>query len=181
MFKKFTPDSMSGQSRVKASVARAIRSQLVEQYPMMEGVFEELIPKKAPVMVAKCQHHVSLVVCGGEVLFFQERNGPFFPTLRLLHQYPQMLPTVQVDKGAIKHIFKGANIMCPGLTSPGARMETPLEAETIVAVHAEGKELPLCIGMTKMSTDEIKKVNAGIGVELCHYLGDGLWKLHPFE
>ena len=26
---------------------------------------------------------------------------------------------MQVDKGAIKHVFTGANIMCPGLTSKG--------------------------------------------------------------
>jgi malignant T-cell-amplified sequence len=28
-----------------------------------------------------------------------------------------------------------------------------------------------------MSTDEIVKVNKGVGVEMVHYLGDGLWDL----
>ena len=36
---------------------------------------------------------------------------------------PNLLPRLQVDKGAIKFILSGANIMVPGLTSPGARMD----------------------------------------------------------
>jgi len=42
-----------------------------------------------------------------------------------------MLPHMQVDKGAIKFILSGANVMCPGITSPGARM-TDLQPETVV-------------------------------------------------
>ena len=31
-----------------------------------------------------------------------------------------MMPRLRVDTGAIKFVLSGANIMCPGLTSPGA-------------------------------------------------------------
>lgn len=37
----------------------------------------------------------------------------------------------QVDKGAIRFVLSGANIMCPGLTSPGAQM-TEVQKDTIV-------------------------------------------------
>lgn len=37
----------------------------------------------------------------------------------------------QVDKGAIKFVLSGANIMCPGLTSPGAVL-TPVDKGTTV-------------------------------------------------
>lgn len=33
-------------------------------------------------------------------LFWQYRDGPWLPTLRLLHRVPTMMPKVQVDKGA---------------------------------------------------------------------------------
>ncbi|PYD20137.1 RNA-binding protein, partial [Pseudomonas syringae pv. pisi] len=33
----------------------------------------------------------------------------------------------------------------------------------------------LAIGKLTMSTDEIKAKNKGVGIELLHYLGDGLW------
>ncbi len=40
-----------------------------------------------------------------------------FPSLRLVHKYPNMYPKFQVDKGAIKFVLKGANVMCKGLTN----------------------------------------------------------------
>lgn len=45
--------------------------------------------------------------------------------------------TVQVDKGAIKFILSGADIMCPGLTSPGASLPTDLPKEAIVVSIAK--------------------------------------------
>jgi len=92
-----------------------------------------------------------------------------------------MLPTVQVDRGAIRHILNGSNIMCKGLTSEKAAMDTELEEDVIVAVHAEGKELPLCIGRTAMSTEDIRTINADVGVYNIHHLDDGLWKMYPLE
>lgn len=76
------------------------------------------------------------------------------PTLRLLHRYPFFLPMEQVDKGAIRFVLSGANIMCPGLTSPGAQM-TPVEAGTVVAIMAEGKKLALAVGLTSLSTADM--------------------------
>ena len=64
---------------------------------------------------------------------------------------PDMMPKLRVDRGAIKFVLSGANIMCPGLTSPGASLIDDVAAETPVAIHAEGKELALAIGLTKLS------------------------------
>ena len=67
---------------------------------------------------------------------------------------PFLLPKLQVDKGAIRFVLSGANIMCPGLTSPGARM-TAVPEKTPVAIMAEGKQHALAVGLTKMSTDDM--------------------------
>lgn len=66
--------------------------------------------------------------------------------------------------------------MCPGLTSPGATIHDEVEAGEAVAIYAEGKETAMAVGMTNMSTKEMKEVNKGIGVENLHCLNDGLWK-----
>lgn len=68
---------------------------------------------------------------------------------------PDMLPKLQVDRGAIKFVLSGANIMCPGLTSKGARMDTDLPAGAVAAIMAEGKEHALAIGLLKMSTQDM--------------------------
>ena len=49
---------------------------------------------------------------------------------------PFFLPMEQVDKGAIRFVLSGANIMCPGLTSKGAKM-TPVEKGTVVVSFVE--------------------------------------------
>jgi PUA domain protein len=40
----------------------------------------------------------------------------------------------QVDRGAIKFVLSGANIMCPGLTSPGGVLDDEVEEETPVVM-----------------------------------------------
>lgn len=52
-----------------------------------------------------------------------------------------------------------------------------MDSETPVAIYAENKEYAMAIGITVMTTEEMRKINKGIGVELTHYLNDGLWKL----
>uniref|UniRef100_A0A7S3A8Q9 PUA domain-containing protein n=1 Tax=Rhodosorus marinus TaxID=101924 RepID=A0A7S3A8Q9_9RHOD len=178
MFKRFTAkDGISGQSQVKSSVQRGIRSKVLDQMRDIEPYIDDILPKKEKVVLAKCQNHVNVVTLNGDApLFFNERDGPYAPSIRLLHKYPFFLPKLQVDKGAIKFVLKGADVMCPGLTSPGARMDEEVEAGKIVAIHAEGKEHALAVGLTKLSTADIRSINKGIAVEMLHHVNDGLYK-----
>jgi PUA domain protein len=71
-------------------------------------------------------------------------------------------------------------MMCPGLTSAGGRLPPPEEAllaEAPVAIYAEGKEHAVGVGITKMTTEDMRKINKGVGVETVTYLGDDLWAL----
>merc|ERR1719272_1166747 len=122
MFKKFSQEEVTGSTQVKSSVTRGIKARAIETMPGIEDYIDELMPKKTAMFEVKCKDHIKLYAVAGEVLFFQQRGGPLYPTLKLLHQYPNLLVRQQVDKGAVKFILSGANIMCPGLTSPGANM-----------------------------------------------------------
>lgn len=71
-------------------------------------------------------------------------------------------------------------MMCPGMTSKGGYLppaESGLLAGTVVALHAEGKEHAVAIGVLKLSTEEIRTVNKNIGLETVTYLGDELWQV----
>ena len=50
-----------------------------------------------------------------------------------------------------------------------------------MAIYAEGKQHALAVGITKMSTADIKSVNKGIGVDTVHHLNDGLWHCVKFD
>lgn len=166
---------MSGVQQLKSSVQKGIRTKLLEQFPHIEQYVDVILPKKDAFKIIRwqvrlndtslqflftlcrlCSHdHIEILVNGnGDHLFFRQRDGPWMPSLRLLHKYPFFLPMEQVDKGAIRFVLSGANIMCPGLTSPGACM-TPAEKGTIVAIMAEGKQHALAIGTTCLSTDDM--------------------------
>uniref|UniRef100_A0A6B2EMH3 Putative translation machinery-associated protein n=1 Tax=Phlebotomus kandelakii TaxID=1109342 RepID=A0A6B2EMH3_9DIPT len=182
MFKKFDEkESVSGTLQLKSSVQKGIRVKLLDQFANLEPFMESILPKKDGFKIVKCHDHIEIIVnTAGEQLFFRQREGAWMPTLRLFHRYPVFLPKEQVDKGAIRFVLSGANIMCPGLTSPGARM-MPVDKGTVVAIMAEGKQHALAIGVTTLSTDDISKINKGIGVENCHYLNDGLWQMKPIK
>ncbi|KAI3910026.1 hypothetical protein MKW92_050113 [Papaver armeniacum] len=197
MFKKFSHEDVSAQNQVKASVQRRIRQSIADEYPGLETVMDDLLPKKSPLVVVKWfdsfahQNHLNLVVVNNVPLFFNIRDGPYMPTLRLLHQCipvlyqflvdPEIMKKLQVDRGAIKFVLAGANIMCPGLTSPGGVLDDEVAEETPVAIMAEGKQHALAIGFTKMSAKDIKAINKGIGVDNMHYLNDGLWKMERLD
>ena len=71
-------------------------------------------------------------------------------------------------------------MMCPGFTSKGGwlpPLEAAIPASHPVALYAEGKESAAGIGLMKLSSEEIKSVNKGIGVELITHVGDELWKM----
>eukprot|EP00744_Colponema_vietnamica_P003117 GILI01004818.1.p1 GENE.GILI01004818.1~~GILI01004818.1.p1 ORF type:complete len:181 (+),score=54.22 GILI01004818.1:72-614(+) len=174
MFRKFSSEESSNKQQLKTSVVRGIRSSILEQYPLLEPHLDNIIPKKAQLVMVKLPEHVNLILCENEPLFFQTRDGPIAPTLRILHKYPFMMPKMQCDRGAIRFVLSGANIMCPGLTSPGGKMDE-VPAGAIVAIMAEGKEHAMAIGLTKLSSAEIASVNKGIGIDNLHHLGDGLW------
>ncbi len=50
-------------------------------------------------------------------------------------------------------------------------------ADAPVAIYGEGKEHAMAVGITKMSTADMRAINKGIGVDNLHYLTDGLWHL----
>lgn len=201
MFKRFdASNDVSTSTQVKASVQRGIKSQILAAHPSItDDVLDELLPKKIPLVQYKIGPHLMLYCRmlssqegsgGDEPVFFQHRDGPILPTLKFVHKYPKLGFThVKVDKGAIPFLLGGANVMCPGLTNVGGEMppddnnegddnndnNPALQKGDGVIIYAEGKVLPIAVGFMLMSSIDIRKKNKGLGIEVCHFLGDGLW------
>jgi len=201
MFKKFDPSNdVSTSTQVKASVQRALKSQIIQAHPKItDEMLDELIPKKVPLVQYKVGPHLMLYCrklekenssASDEPVLFQQRDGPCLPTLKLVHHYPALpFKQVTVDKGAIPFLLGGANVMCPGLTNPGGEMPPDGETQDVqgfdvpgvekgdgVVIFAQGKEHAIACGVMTMSSEEIRRKNKGIGIEISHYLGDGLYQ-----
>jgi PUA domain protein len=180
MFKKFDPSTdVSTSTQVKASVMRSLKTKLIECNPKLKDeLLDGLMPKKHPLVQFKVGPHLMLYCRkiekenaspSDEPVFFQHRDGPIMPTLKLVHHYPALEFTkVTVDKGAIPFLLGGANVMCPGLTNPGGEMppdgeekdangfDIPgLEKGDAVVIYAEGKEYAIACGVMTMSSEEV--------------------------
>uniref|UniRef100_A0A7S1Y5F8 PUA domain-containing protein n=1 Tax=Grammatophora oceanica TaxID=210454 RepID=A0A7S1Y5F8_9STRA len=200
MFRKFDPSNdVSTSTQVKASVQRALKSQIADAHPALtEDILDALLPKKPPLVQYKVGPHLMLYcqrvesseedVSASDIpVFFQERDGPILPTLKLVHKYPTLqLTSVTVDKGAIPFLLGGANVMCPGLTNPGGSMPEDKEKPGLakgdgIVIFAEGKEHAIAVGVMTMSSLDVRKKNKGIGIEIAHYLGDGLFQAEEIQ
>jgi malignant T-cell-amplified sequence len=180
MFKRFDPSAdVSTSTQVKASVQRGIKAQIHEAHPALtDAMLDGLIPKKSPLVQYKVGPHLMLYCrhvehegasASDEPMFFQQRDGPILPTLKLVHKYPQVEFTrVTVDKGAIPFLLGGANVMCPGLTNVGGVMppdglekdadgfdKPGLAKGAGVVVFAEGKEHAIAVGVLTMSSADV--------------------------
>lgn len=90
-----------------------------------------------------------------------------------------ILPVVQVDEGAIKHVLQGANVMAPGLVPSFLAPESAagtLPMQSAVAIGAVGKVHAFAIGYTNRSVANIRENMTGHAITNVHSLGDGLWR-----
>lgn len=182
MSKKPSSSEKMASMTLKSSAQRSIRAKVQSQWKIGPETLDQIWQKKEQLSrIKRNQSRMSIYTIQGEPLFYEsDDGGPIYPTLRVLHKYPFVLPKVGVDRGAIRFLLAGAHMMCPGLTSAGGYLPPPeeaLPAGTPVAVFAEGKEHAAAVGITKMGTEEMRQVNKGIGVEIVTCLGDDLWAL----
>jgi PUA domain protein len=174
MYKKI--EKLGNQTQMNKSDIKKMKKNLLSKYGEWEQFLDDLIPKKSVLfnMKLKKNDKSELFIKDSQVLFIKWRKQ-VVPCLRMLHLYPHTMRTVQVDRGAIKFVLGGANIMSPGLTSAGGDLPDEIEEGEIVAVMAEDKEHAIAIGQMVMSVEEIREKNSGIAIEVLQFLGDDLW------
>jgi len=60
----------------------------VTQYPFLEEEMEkEILPKKQSLYIATCDNGMTIIADQNQKpVFFQYKEGPYFPHLKILHQ-----------------------------------------------------------------------------------------------
>jgi len=98
--------------------------------------------------------------------------GDFWvPSLHALLKYTGLLPKVVVDKGAIKFVVNGADIMRPGVV----RCDD-FENNSFVVIVDETYGKPLAVGRTLFSSDDLINQTSGKVISSLHFVGDEYWK-----
>lgn len=155
------------------------------------------MPKKSSLESMKLPDRIVLYVIDGQPIFYElDKGAGLLPHLKLVHRFPELFPSIRIDRGAIRFVLSGATLMAPGLTSAGGRLpevrqtgegeegrdeegrwSRELNKGEPVVIMAEGKEEACAVGVLVEGTKEVKDKGKGPVVEEAHYLGDGLWNL----
>lgn len=195
------------RKQLRSSDSKKIRRRFLETYPSFEASADLWLPTTSHLHELELKkpqadpdkhpfvfklYYVQLKGSKEwDPLFYSDENGKekrLVPHLKLIHRYPDALPRIRIDRGAIRFVLSGANLMVPGLTSPGGRLPSEeaegederygkedLEAGTVVVIEAEGKEHACMVGPLEVGTKVMKDKKKGLAMSQGHYLGDAMW------
>ncbi|MFP4119084.1 MAG: PUA domain-containing protein [Candidatus Woesearchaeota archaeon] len=125
-------------------------------HPEVEGV----LTKKSDVVQKE-----ELLYVDGTLSFIDV--GGWIPSLILLQTRPEILPKVTVDKGAIKFLVNGADVMRPGITDA----EEFNQGDMVVVVdETVGKPISVCKAL--YDSNELLGKDSGKVLENYHHVGD---------
>jgi predicted RNA-binding protein (TIGR00451 family) len=95
-------------------------------------------------------------------------NERYLPHLKT--NYYANFPSVYVDKGAIRFVVNGADLMVPGISELDE-----FEKNNLVVIRDAEHKKALAIGLASFSSNEIKEMKKGKVIQNLHFVGDKYW------
>jgi PUA-domain protein len=114
----------------------------------------------------------SVILVDGKPLLF-EIEGQFFPTVRGALEMELNKRIVTVDKGAIRFVSNGADIMAPGIVDADSEIK---EGDLVIIVE-EAHRKPLAIGKALMKGPQMVEADSGKAIKSITHVGDKLWNM----
>jgi PUA-domain protein len=114
----------------------------------------------------------SVILVDGKPLLF-EIDGQFFPTVRGALEMELNKRSVTVDKGAIRFVSNGADIMAPGIVDADSEIK---EGDLVIIVE-EAHRKPLAIGKALMKGPQMVEADSGKAIKSITHVGDKLWNM----
>jgi PUA domain protein len=161
-------DQLKVKSRVqlRKSVKNKMLKDLISTFgEEMSGLEDKPLEKIA-------LEEYSLILVDGKPLLF-EIEGRLFPTVRGALEMELQKRVVTVDKGAIRFVSKGADIMAPGIVAADPEIK---EGDFVIIVE-ETHRKPLAIGKALMIGPEMVEATSGKAIKSITHVGDKLWNM----
>lgn len=98
-------------------------------------------------------------------------DGEPILTLPGIHRHEASRQYVAVDRGAVKFVLNGADVMAPGITDADQDIE---EGDLVWVRNPEGTGI--AVGRALTDAAEMIQRESGKAVENLHYIGDELWE-----
>ena len=99
--------------------------------------------------------------------FLFELHGDYIPTLQSIRSFPDLLPKVIVDAGAVKFMIKGADLFRPGIVE----YEAFAKGQVVTVVNEQ--QAAMCLGISLYDSQNLPE-KGKITITI-HHLNDPIW------
>ena len=154
---------------IQKSQIRELQDDLLHQYD--EKFVEQIFPKKARIELIQTDAGDTLYAVNNVLKLWKSKEG-YIPVLTLLLNKRVDLKKIVVDKGAIRFVTNGADVMRPGIT----KIDPSIKKGDIVVIVDENHDRALAIGRSMLDAKQMEDKDSGKVVKNLHTIQDDVWK-----
>lgn len=139
-------------------------------------ILRAIIERGLQHSLPKTKNVKSIVVKGRELVLVDDEpvivnvGEVYLPYLGSIERFSGY-GLVVVDKGAVKYIANGADVMRPGIVS-----YTEFKSGDVVTVQVEEYGNVIAVGVALVDSDTLLQMDKGKVVKNLHHIGDVVWK-----
>ncbi|XP_028404772.1 eukaryotic translation initiation factor 2D-like [Dendronephthya gigantea] len=170
---------VKSNTAIRGSDRRKLRNDILRAFPYItQEIASAIIPNKDDMSVMKIMTHsgqnVTAYTVNGSPILFQIETK-LYPTVYLLWEYPDMIPTFVTWPNVFEKLRGGADLMLPGIIQVDTD-EQEFPKEQVCSVALLGNRAPVAVGYTIVSSSEAREQGMrGKGVIILHSYLDQLW------
>lgn len=153
---------------IKHTEIRDLKEDILKQYN--NDFIEQIFPKKCNIELILTEAGDTLYAVNNELTLWKSEDG-YIPVLTLLLDNKVDLKTIVVDKGAIRFVTNGADIMRPGITE----IDASIKKGDIMQIVDENHKRPLAVGKALFNAKEMEAKTSGKVVKNLHTIQDSVW------
>ena len=154
---------------IQKSQIKELQDDILHQYD--ERFVEQIFPKKAQVELIQTDAGDTLYAVNNILKLWKSDEG-YIPVLTLLLNKQVDLKKIVVDKGAIRFVANGADIMRPGIT----KIDSSIKRGDIVVIVDENHDRALAIGKSMLDAKQMEEKKSGKVVQNLHTIQDNVWE-----
>jgi len=156
---------------IKQTEIKKLKEDILKQYD--ESFINQIFPDKCNVEVILTEADDTLYAINNKLKMWKSKEG-YIPLLTLLldEKMKINMKTVVVDKGAIRFVTNGADIMKPGVT----KIDPKIKKDDIVRIVDENHGRALAIGKALYNANEMSEHNKGKIIKNLHTIQDSVWE-----
>ena len=154
---------------IQKSQIRELQDDLLHQYD--EKFVEQIFPKKARIELIQTDAGDTLYAVNNVLKLWKSKEG-YIPVLTLLLNKQVDLKKIVVDKGAIRFVTNGADVMRPGIT----KIDSSIKKGDVVVIVDENHDRALAIGRSMLDAKQMEDKDSGKVVKNLHTIQDDVWK-----